>query len=102
MTVVGANAVGADPAGVLYFGNSHIVTPIGHVVAKAATHPGWVSAGLDPAEALSSLTPGSNVGQAFDHLRDRNLDLIRNHRAELEGVAETSFPHAPIHRGDAG
>jgi predicted amidohydrolase len=100
--VIGANAVGADPAGVLYFGNSHIVTPIGHVVAKAATHPGWVSARLDPADALSSLTPGSNVGQAFDHLRDRNLDLIRNHRAELEGVAETSFPHAPIHRGEAG
>jgi predicted amidohydrolase len=100
--VIGANAVGADPAGVLYFGNSHIVTPIGHIVAKAATHPGWVSARLDPADALASLTPGSNIGQAFDHLRDRNLDLIRNHRAELEGTAETSFPHAPIHRGDAG
>ena len=27
--VIGANAVGIDPAGVLYFGNSHIVTPIG-------------------------------------------------------------------------
>ena len=27
--VVGANAVGPDPAGVLYFGNSHVVTPIG-------------------------------------------------------------------------
>ncbi len=40
--VIGANAVGADPAGVLYFGNSHIVTPIGHIVAKAATHEGWV------------------------------------------------------------
>ena len=100
--VIGANAVGADPAGVLYFGNSHIVTPLGHIVAKAATHPGWVTARLDPADALDSLTPGSNVGQAFDHLRDRNLDLIRNHRAELEGAAETPFPHAPIHRGDAG
>ena len=92
--VVGANAVGSDPAGVLYFGNSHIVTPIGHIVAKAATHEGWVSARLDPAEALSSLTPGSNITQGFDHLRDRNLDLIRNHRAELEGPAKTSFPHA--------
>ena len=50
--VIGANAVGADPAGVLYFGNSHIVTPIGHIVAKAATHPGWVTARLDPADAL--------------------------------------------------
>ena len=91
--VVGSNAVGADPAGVLYFGNSHIVTPIGHIVAKAATHEGWVSARLDPEEALASLTPGSNIGQAFDHLRDRNLDLIRNHRADLEAPASTGFPH---------
>ena len=91
--VIGANAIGADPAGVLYFGNSHIVTPIGQIVARAATHEGWVSARLDPAEALTSLTPGSNIGQAFDHLRDRNLDLIRKHRADLEGPAETSFPH---------
>lgn len=100
--VVGANAVGADPAGVLYFGNSHIVTPIGHVVARAATHEGWVSARLDPAEALASLTPGSNIPQAFDHLRDRNLDLIRRHRAELEGEARTPFSHGPIHPGEAG
>lgn len=91
--VIGANAVGIDPAGVLYFGNSHIVTPIAHIVAKAATHEGWVSARLDPAEALASLTPGSNIGQAFDHLRDRNLDLIRNHREDLERAAQTSFPH---------
>jgi hypothetical protein len=70
--VVGANAVGVDPAGVLYFGNSHIVTPIAQIVAKAATHEGWISARLDPATALASLTPGSNIGQAFDHLRDRN------------------------------
>lgn len=94
--IIGANATGTDPAGVLYFGNSHIVTPIGHIMAKAATHEGWVSARLDPAEALSSLTPGSNVGQAFDHLRDRNLDLIRNHRDDLERPAQTSFPHAPM------
>jgi predicted amidohydrolase len=100
--VVGANAVGADPAGVLYFGNSHIVTPIGHVVARAATHEGWVTARLDPADALASLTPGSNIGQSFDHLRDRNLDLIRNHREDLERPAETPFAHAPIHRGDVG
>jgi hypothetical protein len=52
-----------------------------------------VSALLDPATALSSLTPGSNIGQGFDHLRDRNLDLIRRHRDELERPAETSFPH---------
>lgn len=91
--VVGANATGADATGVLYFGNSHIVSPIAHVMARAASHEGWVSARLDPAQALASLTPGSSVGQGFDHLRDRNLDLIRNHRSELEGVAKTSFPH---------
>ena len=91
--VVGANATGTDPAGVLYFGNSHIVTPVGHIVAKAASHEGWVSALLDPDTALASLTPGSNIGQGFDHLRDRNLELIRRHRAELEGEARTSFPH---------
>ncbi len=26
-----ADAVGHDPAGVGYFGNSHVVTPIGHI-----------------------------------------------------------------------
>ncbi len=91
--VVGANAVGTDAAGVLYFGNSHIVTPVGHIVAKAATHEGWVAARLDPDDALASLTPGSNIPQGFDHLRDRNLDLIRKHRADLEAPAKTSFPH---------
>jgi predicted amidohydrolase len=92
--VVGANATGTDPGGVHYFGNSHVVTPIGHIVAKAASHEGWVSARLDPGEALASLTPGSNIGQGFDHLRDRNLDLIRNHRDDLESPAKSSFPHA--------
>ena len=91
--LIGANAVGADPAGVLYFGNSHIVTPVGHIIAKAASHEGWVSARLDPDEALRSLTPGSNIGQVFDHLRDRNLDLIRKHREDLESPASTAFPH---------
>ena len=33
---------------------------------------------------------------AFDHLRDRNLDLIKAHRAELEATAETNFPHTAI------
>ena len=91
--VVGANATGTDAAGVHYFGNSHIVTPIAHIAARAASHEGWVSARLDPAEALASLTPGSSVDQAFDHLRDRNLDLIRGHREDLERPAQTSFPH---------
>src|SRR6185369_14846917 len=59
--VVGANATGVDPAGVLYFGNSMIVTPIADVLARAASHEGWVSARLDPDLALRSLTPGSSV-----------------------------------------
>ena len=91
--VIAPNATGTDATGVPFFGNSHIVTPIGHIIAKAASHEGWVSARLDPNEALSSLTPGSNVPQVFDHLRDRNLDLIRNHREDLEAPAKTSFPH---------
>jgi len=91
--VIGANAVGIDPAGVLYFGNSMIVTPIAEVVARAATHEGWVSARLDPAAAMASLTPGSNVPQVFDHLADRNLELIRRYADELVAPAETGFPH---------
>jgi predicted amidohydrolase len=100
--VIGANATGIDSAGVIYFGNSHIVTPIGHIVAKAASHESWVSARLDPAEALASLTPGSSIGQGFDHLRDRNLDLIRGHRDELERPAQSSFTHAPVRHGNDG
>lgn len=91
--VVGANATGTDAAGVHYYGNSHIVTPIGHIAAKAASHEGWVSAILDPDEAIASLTPGSNVRQGFDHLRDRNLTLIKGHLDDLVAPAESSFPH---------
>src|SRR5439155_284033 len=36
--VVGANATGTDPAGVLYFGNSMIVTPSADVIAPPAPH----------------------------------------------------------------
>lgn len=95
--VVGANAVGVDPAGVLYFGNSMIVTPIAEVVARAATHEGWVSARLDPATAMASLTPGSSVPQAWDHLADRNLDLIRRYADDLAAPARSSFPHGEPH-----
>jgi predicted amidohydrolase len=91
--VVAANATGADPAGVLYFGNSMIVTPIADVIARGASHPGWVSARLDPATAMASLTPGSNVPQRFDHLADRNLALVENHLDELRRPARTAFPH---------
>jgi predicted amidohydrolase len=91
--VVGANATGADPGGVLYFGNSMVVTPVAEVIARAATHECWVSARLDPAAAMASLTPGSSVPQVFDHLADRNLDLIRRYADDLARPAATSFPH---------
>jgi predicted amidohydrolase len=91
--VIGANATGMDPAGVLYFGNSHIVTPIADIVAKAATQESWVYARLDPDDALASLTPGSSIGHSFDHLADRNLDLIRRYREDLERPAASSFSH---------
>jgi predicted amidohydrolase len=91
--VVGANATGADPGGVLYFGNSMIVTPVAEVVARAASHECWVSARLDPATAMASLTPGSSIPQVFDHLADRNLDLIRRYADDLARPAATSFPH---------
>jgi deaminated glutathione amidase len=91
--VVGANCTGTDPAGTLYFGNSMIVTPVAEVVARAASHECWVSARLDPATAMASLTPGSSVPQVFDHLADRNLDLLRRYADDLVRPARTSFPH---------
>ncbi len=91
--VVGANATGLDPAGTIYFGNSMVVTPIAEVVARAASHEGWTAARLDPGSALASLTPGSNAAQTFDHLADRNLDLIRRYADDLQAPAKTSFPH---------
>jgi deaminated glutathione amidase len=89
--MIGANATGTDPAGVIYFGNSMIVTPIAEVVARAASHECWVSASLDPDAALTSLTPGSSVPHSFDHLADRNLALIRRHADALLGDAATTF-----------
>jgi deaminated glutathione amidase len=91
--LIGANATGVDPSGVVYFGNSMIVTPIADVVARAASHECWVSARLDPATAMASLTPGSSVPQPFDHLADRNLDLIRKHADVLLAEARSPFPH---------
>lgn len=92
--VIGANAVGSDPVGTLYFGNSMIVTPIAEVIARAATHEGWVSAKLDPATAMASLTPGSNIAQSFDHLADRNLKLLDNYADVLQGAGATSFKYS--------
>jgi deaminated glutathione amidase len=91
--VVGANATGADPAGVLYFGNSMIVTPVAEVVARGSTYEQWVVARLDPDTALRSLTPGSSVRQGFDHLADRNLDLIKRHIDTLSAPGATRFTY---------
>ncbi len=89
--MVGANAVGIDPAGTFYFGNSMIVSPIAEVIARASSHECWVSAVIDPNKAMVSLTPGSSVGQPFDHLADRNLDLLEKYSDLLKGPAGTSF-----------
>jgi deaminated glutathione amidase len=89
--VVAANAVGQDPAGFLYFGNSLIVGPTAEVLARATTQEQWVVAtiGVDP---MRSISPGSSVRQGFDHLIERNLPLYRRHRALLEGEAHGAFP----------
>lgn len=89
--VIGANATGTDPAGVHYFGNSLIVTPIAEVVARAASHEGWAAARLDPAEAMRTLTPGSDRAQTFDHLAERNLHLLDKYQKDLLGQARTPF-----------
>lgn len=97
--VIGANSTGTDPAGVLYFGNSMIVSPIAEVLARAASHECWVSAALDPARAMAALTPGSSIPQVFDHLADRNLDLLRRYASDLLKPGATTFPH-PRPAGD--
>lgn len=89
--LVGCNATGIDPAGVIYFGNSMIVTPIAEVVARAASHECWTAARLNPDTAMASMTPGSSVPQSFDHLADRNLALIRKHADELLSEARSPF-----------
>jgi deaminated glutathione amidase len=97
--VVGANAVGIDPGGVLYFGNSMIVTPTAEILAWGSTHESWVSARLDPSLALASLTPGSSVRQGFDHLAERNLELLGKHADTLLGPGATPFPYQPARGG---
>ncbi len=95
--VVGANATGSDPAGMLYFGNSMIVSPVAEVVARATSHQGWCSARLDPATAMATVTPGSSVPQRFDHLADRNLALVERHLDDLRRPARDPVP-APAAR----
>jgi predicted amidohydrolase len=98
--VVGANAVGADPAGVLYYGNSLIVTPIAEVIARGTTHEGWVVARLDPA-AMRQMSPGSSQPQLFDHLADRNTGLYAKYAADLTRPARTRLEH-PVFRPETG
>ena len=59
--VIGANATGIDPAGVLYFGNSLIVTPIAEMVARPPRTRAGSRARLDPADGHVALTPGSDI-----------------------------------------
>jgi predicted amidohydrolase len=95
--VVAPNAVGVDPGGFVYFGNSLIVGPTGEVLARGTSQPGWVSAtiGVDP---MATISPGSSVRQGFDHLAERNLALYRRHRAVLESDAASPFPLEPGER----
>jgi len=89
--VIAANAVGTDPAGVLYFGNSLIVTPIAEVVARGTSHEGWITASLDPRTAMASMSPGSSQPQRFDHLADRNVTLYEKYADELIRPAKSPF-----------
>lgn len=96
--VVACNAVGQDAGGAMYFGNSMIAGPTGEVLARGTSQPGWVTATLDP-DPLRTIAPGSSVPQVFDHLEDRNLELIRRHRDLLEGPGRSPFDKAPYRRG---
>ncbi|MGH3496502.1 MAG: carbon-nitrogen hydrolase family protein [Nocardioidaceae bacterium] len=89
--VVGSNATGVDPGGVVYFGNSMIVSPIAEVLARTSSHESWCSARLDPRTGMATLSPGSSVPQSFDHLADRNMTLIRKHADALLGDAHSSL-----------
>jgi predicted amidohydrolase len=89
--VVAPNAVGVDPGGCVYFGNSLIVGPTGEVLARGTSQPGWVAApiGIDP---MATISPGSSVRQGFDHLAERNLGLYRRYREVVEGEFVAPFP----------
>jgi deaminated glutathione amidase len=89
--VIAANAVGTDPAGTLYFGNSLIVTPTAEVVARGTTHEGWISARIDPSSAMSAMSPGSSQPQRFDHLADRNLALYERYLDDFTRPAHHAF-----------
>ena len=72
-----------------------IVTPIAEVVARAASHECWVSRPARPGDRAGVADAGlAACRRCFDHLADRNLDLIRRYADDLAGPAATSFPHA--------
>lgn len=98
--VVAANAVGQDAGGANYFGNSLIAGPTGAVLARATSQPGWISARLDP-EPLREISPGSSVPQIFDHVEDRNVELYRRYRDQVDKPARAPFEHAPYRRAGA-
>lgn len=90
--VVAANAVGQDPSGTVYFGNSLVVGPTAEVLARGTAQEGWISATLDP-EPLRTISPGSSVPQVFDHLEDRNLGLYARYAKQLDTPGSAPFPH---------
>lgn len=92
--VVAANAVGQDPAGTVYFGNSLIVGPTAQVLARATAQEGWVSARLDP-DPLRTISQGSSVPQIFDHVEDRNLGLYARYGNHLALPSSAPFERAP-------
>ena len=89
--VVAANATGSDVEGTIYFGNSLIVSPIGEVRARATSHESWVIAQIGEGGEFSSITPGSSIGQGFDHLADRNLNLIKRYLDDLASPRISPF-----------
>ena len=73
---------------------SLIVDPIGTVIARATSHESWITAILDPETAMKSLSSGSSVGQPFDHLNDRNLELLDRYSEVLKAGGSTSFNYS--------
>lgn len=98
--VVATNAVGQDPAGTVYFGNSMIVGPTAEVLARATAQEGWISARLDP-DPLRRISPGSSVPQVFDHVEDRNLALYARYADRLAAPGRAPFPRVDLDREDA-
>jgi hypothetical protein len=69
-----------------------IVSSIAEVVVREASHECWVSAILDPARTMASLIPGSSVPHLFNHLADRNLNLLCRYAEDLCRPAAFPFP----------